>query len=548
MEKRLILFLILSFLIMFFYPYLIKKLGYQPTGTGNEAQRSSTASDLPAQPDGLLGRTDIRQPVSAMTSEVTVETDLLKVTVSMQGGIIKTWVLKKYHLGGIHTEEPVQLVYQGTDAIYPLSLLPQGTEAATNLPGALYTPSAQHLVLDQQHPTAELILDYTNPVKGERIQKRLTFHQRSYWINLEIQTAGLAQARMVFLGTNFGIAEWGNTSRGSTGFIGPTYLIDGKVVHDPPNKLSQSVEHEGSIQWSALQDKYFLAAFIPQEPARKVWTIKQGAEQNTQKVTVGLPGILAGEKTTMRLLLYAGPKEYDALKALQVHLEETIDFGWFIYGSWVLVRVVAQPLFAVLRFLQHYTHNYGVAIILLTMLVRVLFIPLTHKSYQSMKAMQAIQPKVAALQKKYKDNKEQLNREMLELYRQHKVNPFGGCLPSLLQVPVFVALFNILYTTIELRQAPFMLWIQDLSDKDPYYVLPILMGITMVIQQKLQPSQMDPRQARLMLLMPVFLTVLFLNFPSGLVLYWMTNNLLSIGQQAITMRYFERSVHEPARS
>lgn len=546
MEKRLILFLILSFLIMFFYPYLIKKLGYQPTS--KEARRSPTTTNLPALPGNPPSLPDIRQQAPVTTNEVTVETDLLRAVISMQGGIIKTWELKKYHLGGKRAGEPVQLVYQGTDAIYPLSLLPQGSETVTNPTIELYTPSAQHLVLDKQHSTAELILNYANPAKGEQIQKRLTFHQGNYWINLEIQTAGLAQARMLFLGTNFGIAEWGDANRGFAGFIGPTHLIDGKVVHDPPNKLSQPVEHEGPIQWSALQDKYFLAAFIPQEAARRVWVMKQGEEQKDQKVTVGLPGIPAREKTTMQLLLYAGPKEYDALKALRVHLEETIDFGWFIYGSWVLVRVVAQPLFVVLRFLQHYTHNYGVAIILLTMLMRVLFIPLTHKSYQSMKAMQVIQPKVAALQKKYKDNKEQLNREMLELYRQHKVNPFGGCLPSLLQMPVFVALFNILYTTIELRQAPFMLWIQDLSAKDPYYVLPILMGITMVIQQKLQPSQMDPRQARLMLLMPAGLTVLFLNFPSGLVLYWMTSNLLSIGQQAITMKYFERPIHEPAKS
>lgn len=546
MEKRLILFLILSFLILFFYPYLIKKLGYQPAS--NEARRSPTTTNLPAQPNRPLGPTDIHPLVSVTMTEVTVETDLLKVTVSMQGGILKTWELRNYYLGGKHPGEPVQLVYQGTDVIYPLSLIPQGRETVTDPAIELYTPSAQQLVVDKQHPTAELIMNYTNPAKGEQIQKRLTFHQGSYWINLEIQTAGLAQARTLFLGTNFGIAEWGDANRRFTGFVGPTYLIDGKIVHDPPNKLSQPVEHEGPIQWAALQDKYFLAAFIPQEAARRAWTIQQGAEQNIQKVTVGLPGIPAGEKTTMQLLLYAGPKEYDALKALQIQLEETIDFGWFIYGSWVLVRVVAQPLFAVLRFLQYYTHNYGVAIILLTLLVRVLFIPLTHKSYQSMKGLQAIQPKVAALQKKYKDNKEQLNREMLELYRQHKVNPFGGCLPSLLQMPVFVALFNILYTTIELRQAPFMLWIQDLSDKDPYYVLPILMGITMVIQQKLQPSQIDPHQARLMLLMPVFLTVLFLNFPSGLVLYWMTSNLLSIGQQAITMKYFERPVHEPAKS
>lgn len=546
MEKRLILFLILSFVVMFFYPYLTKKLGNQ--SAGSEAKRTPGTTKTAGPPDSLPGLPEppLLTPIAA--NEVTVETDLLKVAISTQGGVIRTWELKKYRFGGKRAEEHVQLAYQGAEAVYPLSFVPEKT-TEINPASELYAPSAQHLVTDQQHPTAELLLNYEDPAKGQRIKKKLTFHQGSYWINLEIEATGLDQERMLFLGTNFGIPEWGDAKQGaSTGFIGPMHLIDGKVVHDPPNKITQPVEHQGPIQWTALQDKYFVAALIPQEPTSRIWVMKQKEDQGTQKVTIGLPSNPVGDKTKMQMLLYAGPKEYDTLKALGVHLEETIDFGWFIYGSWVLVRVVAQPLFAVLRFLHNYTHNYGVAIILLTLLVRIIFIPLTHKSYRSMKAMQAIQPKVAALQKKYKDNKEQLNREMLELYRQHKVNPFGGCLPSLLQVPVFVALFNVLYTTIELRQAPFMFWIRDLSDKDPYYILPILMGITMIIQQKLQPSQMDPRQARLMLLMPAFLTVLFLNFPAGLVLYWMTNNLLSIGQQVVTVRYFERAIHEPVRS
>jgi YidC/Oxa1 family membrane protein insertase len=178
-----------------------------------------------------------------------------------------------------------------------------------------------------------------------------------------------------------------------------------------------------------------------------------------------------------------------------------------------------------------------VSIILLTLSIKLLFVPLQYKSYKSMKDMQVIQPKVAALQTKYKDDRERLNRELIRLYRDHKVNPVGGCLPMLLQMPVFVALFNILYMTIDLRQAPFILWIRDLSAPDPYYVLPILMGVSMVIQQKIMPTTMDPTQAKIMLLLPAFMTVLFLTFPSGLVLYWLTNNVITILQQFLTDRY-----------
>jgi YidC/Oxa1 family membrane protein insertase len=238
-----------------------------------------------------------------------------------------------------------------------------------------------------------------------------------------------------------------------------------------------------------------------------------------------------------RFRLYAGPKEFGILKSLDAGLEDTIDFGWFIFGSWDMVKAVAKPLFAVLQFLHDYTHNYGIAIVLLTIGIKLLFAPLQYKSYKSMKEMQILQPKVLALQTKYKDDRDRLNKELIKLYRDHKVNPVGGCLPMLLQMPVFVALFNVLYMTIELRQAPFLLWVTDLSVPDPYYVLPILMGVTMVIQQKITPTTMDPTQAKIMLLLPAFMTLLFLNFASGLVLYWFTNNLLTFGQQFVTDRY-----------
>jgi YidC/Oxa1 family membrane protein insertase len=217
-----------------------------------------------------------------------------------------------------------------------------------------------------------------------------------------------------------------------------------------------------------------------------------------------------------------------------------IDFGFFIFGSWTVVKSVAKPIFFVLRFIHDYAYNYGVTIILLTMAIKLLFVPLQYKSYKSMKMMRLIQPKIAAVQEKYKGDRDRLNKELMKLYKDQKVNPLGGFLPMILQMPVFVALFNILYTTIDLRQAPFMLWITDLSVQDPYYVLPVIMGATMFIQQKITPTTMDPTQAKIMLVLPVGMTFLFVNFPAGLVLYWLTNNTLTISQQLITDRFLFR--------
>jgi YidC/Oxa1 family membrane protein insertase len=318
--------------------------------------------------------------------------------------------------------------------------------------------------------------------------------------------------------------------------------VDGTIDKDVPDA---EAERKGAVQWVALQDKYFLSVLIPQSRASKAGATTDGGvkdaavvvkKEGDKVVTAGLR-VNAGRTEEISLQLYAGPKHFDTLKSLNIGLEDTIDFGWFIYGSWGIVKAVAKPLFYVLRFINDYTHNYGVTIILLTVGLKLLFVPLQYKSYKSMKDMQLIQPKVAAVQAKYKDDRERLNRELIKLYKDHKVNPVGGCLPMLLQMPVFVALFNILYMTIDLRQAPFILWIKDLSAQDPYYVLPILMGISMVVQQKIMPSTMDPMQAKIMLLLPAFMTVLFLTFPSGLVLYWLTNNCLTIAQQFITDRY-----------
>jgi YidC/Oxa1 family membrane protein insertase len=336
----------------------------------------------------------------------------------------------------------------------------------------------------------------------------------------------------VGLGTNFGIVEWGD---GFIGLIGSASQVDGKVEKETPDA---EAERSGSVQWAAIQDKYFLSVLIPRQGSA-VYVKKEG--EKLVSTSVRMPVSASG--SILDFKLYAGPKEYDTLRALQIGLEDTIDFGWFIFGSWTVVKAVAKPIFYVLRFLNDYTHNYGVTIVLLTVAIKMLFVPLQFKSYKSMKQMQVIQPKVLALQEKFKDDRDRLNKELIKLYRDHKVNPVGGCLPMVLQMPVFVALFNILYMTIDLRQAPFMLWIRDLSVQDPYYVLPLIMGATMVIQQKITPTTMDPAQAKIMLILPVFMTFLFVNFPAGLVLYWLTNNVLTIGQQIVTDRYIFK--HRP---
>lgn len=211
--------------------------------------------------------------------------------------------------------------------------------------------------------------------------------------------------------------------------------------------------------------------------------------EGEQIVTTMVRMAASAGTSSAALQLYAGPKEYDTLKALDMGLEDLIDFGFFIFGSWSVVKSVAKPIFYVLRFIHDYVPNYGITIILLTMAIKILFVPLQYKSYKSMRMMRVIQPKIKEVQEKYKGDRDRLNKELMKLYREQKVNPLGGFLPMFLQMPVFVALFNVLYTTIDLRQAPFMLWVTDLSLQDPFYVLPILMGATMFIQQKLRPPR-----------------------------------------------------------
>ncbi|MFO0705333.1 MAG: membrane protein insertase YidC [Nitrospira sp.] len=542
MEKRVVVFLLLSLAIIFGYDYALKELGWlpQPVETSQDTSGSSSPTDPQsisvAQPqptevvqtNGELivapPRESSEHPSSSTEHIVEIHTPLYRAKLSNRGAVLTSWELTQYRTAS-GDQNPVQLVRQGSKFLGPLAVTASDSSISKALNDNLYAVTQDVPVLDSSHPIGHVTFRYQDPTGSFHIEKQLTFHADSYLVDVAVTSSGLDGTVQVGLGTNFGIVEWGE---GMIGQIGSASLIDGKVEKDTPDS---ETERTGTIQWLALQDKYFLSVLIPKH-ASTVSVKKEGDKLVSARVA--MPVAASGSALTLQL--YAGPKEYDTLHALQIGLEDTIDFGWFIFGSWGVVKAVAKPLFYVLRFINDYTHNFGVTIVLLTMMLKLLFVPLQYKSYKSMKQMQVIQPKVLAIQEKFKDDRDRLNKELIKLYRDHKVNPVGGCLPMVLQMPVFVALFNILYMTIDLRQAPFMAWITDLSVQDPYYVLPLIMGATMIIQQKITPTTMDPTQAKIMLILPAFMTFLFINFPAGLVLYWLTNNVLTISQQVITDR------------
>jgi YidC/Oxa1 family membrane protein insertase len=292
------------------------------------------------------------------------------------------------------------------------------------------------------------------------------------------------------------------------------------------------IEMKSDIDWMGFSGRYFLAAVVPEAEEANDLRVWMRREQDHVESVLIIPPTAFHTHAEV----YAGPKDINRLEAVGHGLRKAVDLGWFTF--------IALPMLQALRFLHHFTGNFGVAIIILTVVIKVLFFPLTKKSFQSMRAMQKLQPEMQKIRERLKDKPDEMNREVMELYKRHKVNPLGGCLPMVLQIPVFVGLYNALLNAVELRHAPFIGWIHDLSAPDrlgsiqlpfvPHPGIPVLtlvMGVSMLVQQWMTPSAGDPAQQRAMMIMPVVFTFMFINFPAGLTLYWLVNNLLTIGQQ-----------------
>jgi YidC/Oxa1 family membrane protein insertase len=523
MEKRTILALVLMIIILFVWQsYYTPKPQTRPQGTGQTGVGTPTETQKPAptkenEPLGKESPTRVadREP----GKNVVVSTPLMTITLSDFGGGINSVKLKKFKqtIKGTQDKEMVE-------DISPHTYLPRLARAVDgNIldDGTRFQPDKEGLTVQDK---AETITFTGSMTDGKRVKKIYTFHPGTYTIDVRIVLQGVdgEPAR-----ADFAVISGKNAN--TYVFKGPFYY-DGKKFHqiEKVEKLTSPVQVGRAYTYSGLDDGFFTFIWIPGPESHYPLAITKTAS-NVPVLQVAL------EKGELSGTLFFGPKKTQVLQTLNVGAEKIIDFGWF--------DIIAKPLVLGLNLSNKVTHNYGVDIILLTILIKIIFYPLSVKSYKSMKEMQKLQPLIAKLREKYKDDRQKLNQEMMGLYKQRGVNPMGGCLPMVIQIPVFFALYKALSSAIELRHAPFMLWMNDLSAPEdlftftvagfalPIRILPLIMGITQVIQQKMTPTSADPMQEKIMLFMPIFFTFLFWGFPAGLVLYWLINNVISIGQQ-----------------
>jgi YidC/Oxa1 family membrane protein insertase len=460
-------------------------------------------------------------PFPGEEKEIQVDVGQTHYVFSNRGGALKQILLPRFNNDDGDT---INLIDNPDNLTPALSLKSDDAEVTSILQNAYYEPSTTSLVLGESNPEAVLTFTLKHE-SGLEVLREYKFRYNDYAMEIKTRITALPLAvknlqYQIVLGPGMGGKISSQTDY--IVFSGATVFINNERVEHPPEDLTAPVYHRGDLQWVAFQNKYFGSALVPVQGSKAGVVFKE-----KDQVFVGLEYESVQSAATASHIFYAGTKELEVLEEKGNHLVRMIDYGWFGNKFAFLVK----PLLKVLAFFYGVTQNYGWSIIFLTIIIKLLFFPLTHKSFKSMKGMTKIQPYVKVIQERNKDDRKQMNEELLELYKKHKVNPVGGCLPMLLQIPVFIALYHALFFSIELRGAPFIGWITDLSVADPYYVTPVLMGITMFLQQRMTPSIGDPMQQKIMMFLPIVFTFLFVSFPAGLVIYWTVNNMLTISQQ-----------------
>ncbi len=548
MEKRVLIAIVLCILVLVLWEkFFIPKRQPVPPSTSPKVEQAAPAPAKTAEAQPQPSRTptsevpaattpSLPSPTARASRDVVVDTPLYRAVFTETGGRLKSFVLKKYRETFDQNSPGMELVKESKIEDLPLAFnFANHPVAALDL--APYVADQESLTVGGDQ-NKSLIFNYEAP-GWLRITRQYLFSGDNYIMELTVRVQNLGTQPLEDSSTLSLVNIPFSSDAGSRySFQGPALLINDKLEETKLKKIKGETQLPGPVGWFAYTNQYFIMAVVPLDlaPNHAQLKVLDTATQMVETTFLGPKIVLQpGVQQEFHYKVYVGPKEVKTLKAAHAKLEKAVNFGWF--------DVIAQPLLICLKFFYRFTHNYGVAIILLTVLIKILFWPLTHKSYVSMQAMKKLQPKMAKIKEKYKDDKEKMNQEVMQLYRTYKVNPLGGCLPMVLQIPVFFALYRVLYSSIAMRHAPFFLWINDLSAPDRLYVgfnipylgglpvLTILMGVSMFLQQKMSPTSVDPRQEKMMLMMPVVFTVFFVNFPSGLVLYWLVNNVLSIGQQ-----------------
>ena len=459
---------------------------------------------------------------------ITVRTDVLELEISAQGATLMRATILDYP---VEKDRPDQLVELLSPEQSNLGLIRTGLRSASGASaneGALFTsPQSEYVLGDADELVVPLRWTDDN---GVSVEKRFVLQRGSYAIRVE-QTL-VNNSAQPWRGDQY--TQLLRRSKGiersmfdvdSYSFDGPqTYNGDKAEKHNRDDLQDKGpVEFSTPDGWVAGIQHHFLSAIVPESGAPHVYRVEVKGDTMIASVVGAKRTVEPGASETFSRQLFVGPKVQSQLSELHERLKLTVDYGW--------LTILSQPMFWLLAFIYDYVGNWGVSIILVTMLIKLAFYKMTETSGRSMAKMRNLQPRIKALQERYKDDRQQLSQQMMDLYKREQVNPAAGCLPILIQMPFFLAFYWVLIESVEMRQAPFALWITDLSTRDPYFILPLIMGAAMLLQQKLNPAPADPVQARVMQIMPIMFTGFFAFFPSGLVLYWATNTVLSIAQQ-----------------
>jgi YidC/Oxa1 family membrane protein insertase len=549
-QMRLLLAIVLSFLVFVVWQWLMVEPEMAKQGQDQGAQVESPSlpagtEETPPGPTAAPAVTPappmpLQTPPAAndvrTARSIVVETPLYTVTLNEKGAVLDEFILKGYR-ETVDSDGPLKhmIAERARQINMDTDWIGSGIAGMENAVYTLDTPE-DRLVISEEKQTLDF--QWVNS-DGVSVLKQYVFSPDSYLIELDVtidnrSTAGIAGQPAVKIGQVIGDPDSRIT------FEGPMALMDGTLEEIKVKDIADKPDISGNFRWIGITDRYFMTTLIPEETASATMKMEKiGDDMIISQLVLPETVIAPGEAKVFGYKAFIGPKDTESLKTANYELVEAVNFGMFDF--------LAKPFLWIMNQIYKVIPNYGIAIIILTLITKIILFPLGNKSYKSMNDMKRMQPLMTEIREKYKDDKKKMNEETMALYRTYKINPMGGCLPMVVQLPVFFALYRMLYQAIELRHAPFFGWINDLSAPDrlfqfgfsipfmePPYGIPVLtivMGATMFLQQKMSPPPGDPTQAKIMMFMPLIFTVIFINFSAGLVLYWLINNIFSIAQQ-----------------